>query len=183
MGSGHPGETELLAHLADLIAAGGPPVSTYELKIALTGIKPPVWRRIRLPATDTLEDLHHIIRIAFDRDDDHLHVFTADGRRYADPFHELDDSADESTARLGTILPRVGAAMTYVYDLGDRWEHRITVERIIDGGDPDATAECVGGQGDAPVEDWFPDCGRHPTPFDLAAINRYLAGEEDPVDS
>jgi hypothetical protein len=181
--SGHPGETELLTHLADLIATGGPPVPTYQLKIALTRMKPPVWRRIQLPATDTLEDLHHIIRIAFDWDDDHLHMFTVDGRHYADPFHHLDNTADESTARLGTILPRTGATMTYVYDLGDWWEHRITVERIIDGGDPDANAVCVGGQGDAPVEDWFPDCGRDPTPFDVAEINRHLAGEEEPVGS
>jgi hypothetical protein len=108
-------------------------------------------------------------------------MFTVDGRHYADPFHDLDDAADESTARLGMMLPRAGATMTYVYDLGDWWEHRITVERVIDGGDPDADAVCVAGQGDAPVEDWFPDCGRDPTPFDLAEINRYLAGEEEPV--
>jgi hypothetical protein len=180
-GGGHPGETELLAALAELIAAGGPPTPAYQLKIALTGIKPQVWRRIQLPATDTLNDLHHIIRIAFDWDDDHLHMFTVDGRHYADPFHHLDDSADESGARLGRILPKAGATMTYVYDLGDWWEHHITVERILDGGDPDATAVCVGGQGDAPVEDWFPDCGRDPTPFDIAEINRHLVGEEEPV--
>jgi hypothetical protein len=182
-GSGHPGETELLPSLAELIATGGPPVPTYQVKIALTRMKPPVWRRIRLPATETLADLHHIIRIAFDWDDDHLHMFTVDGRRYADPIHDLDDSADESTARLGGLMPRVGATMTYVYDLGDWWEHRITVERIIDSGNPHAIAVCVGGQGDSPVEDWFPDCGRDPTPFDIAEVNRHLAGEEEPVGS
>lgn len=40
-------------------------------------------------------------------------------------------------------------------------------------------AVCVTGQGDAPVEDWHPDCGRDTTPYDLAAINRRLSGVAD----
>jgi hypothetical protein len=103
----------LLASLAELIAAGGPPVPTYQVKIALTRMKPPVWQRVQLPATARLDDLHQIIRIAFDWNDDHLHMFTVDGSHYADPFHELDDSADESTARLGGVLPTVGAVQSH----------------------------------------------------------------------
>lgn len=178
-GSGHPDAATLREALADLVAAGGPPVSTYQLKITLTRVRPPVWRRVRLPATTTLEALHRIIQVAFDWDDDHLHVFTADGRRYADPFFDLDDCADESRVRLGRLLPRSGGSMRYVYDLGDWWEHEITVERIIDTDAADETPTCVGGRGDAPVEDWFPDCGRDPTPFDLDEINRRLAQPHD----
>jgi hypothetical protein len=102
-------------------------------------------------------------------------MFTVDGRRYGDPYAQIDDCADESWVRLGRVLARAGDAMRYVYDLGDWWEHEITLERIIEpdrtGGEP----ACVGGQGDAPVEDWFPDCGRDPTPFNLDVINRGLA--------
>jgi hypothetical protein len=53
---------------------------------------PPVWRRVRLPATTTLDALHEVIQVVFDWDDDHLHVFTVDGRRYADPYAQLDVS-------------------------------------------------------------------------------------------
>jgi hypothetical protein len=50
------------------------------------------------------------------------------------------------------------------------------VERIMDIYEPETSAVCVGGQGDAPEEDWFPGCGRDGTPFDLAAINPQLSG-------
>ena len=176
--SGHPDAAALTKALADLIAAGGPPVPDYQLKITLTRVRPPVWRRIRLPATTTLDALHRIIQAAFDWDDDHLHVFTADGRRYADPYFGLEECADESRVRLGRLLTRTGDSMSYVYDLGDSWAHQITLERIIDTDNADGAPTCIGGQGDAPVEDWFPDCGRDPTAFDLAEINRRLAPHE-----
>jgi Plasmid pRiA4b ORF-3-like protein len=144
------------------------------LKITLTRVRPPVWRRVRVPATATLDELHRVIQIAFDWDDDHLHVFTSDGRRYADPFFGLEETADEFRARLGKVASSVGATLTYVYDLGDHWEHRIVVERIIETDEAETSPICVGGQGDAPEEDWFPDCGRDATPFDLTAINQRL---------
>ncbi len=174
--SGHPDEAALRDGLAELIAAGGPPIPTYQLKITLTQVRPPVWRRVRLPAAVTLDELHRLIQIVFDWDDDHLHVFTVGGRRYADPFFGLAETADELRARLGKLAPSVGAALTYVYDLGDEWKHRIVVERIIETDEPETSAVCVGGQDDAPEEDWFPGCGRDATPFDLAAVNRQLSG-------
>lgn len=173
--SGHPGAADLGDALADLIATGGPSVPSYQLKITLSRVKPPVWRRVRLPATTTLDMLHQIIQVAFDWDDDHLHTFTVDGRRYGDPLFGLEDCADESRVRLGKLLPRAGGTMVYVYDLGDWWEHQIAVERIMDTEGPGSAPVCVGGKGDAPVEDWYPGCDRGPTPFDVAAINRRLA--------
>ncbi|HEX8346802.1 MAG TPA: plasmid pRiA4b ORF-3 family protein, partial [Actinoplanes sp.] len=177
--SGHPDATALTEAVAALIAAGGPAVPGYQLKITLTRVRPPVWRRIRLPATTTLASLHRIIQVAFDWDDDHLHVFTADGRRYADPFFGLEECADESRARLSRLLSRPGESMSYVYDLGDSWTHQVTLERIIDTDNADEAPTCIGGQSDAPVEDWFPDCGREPTPFNVVEINRRLAPDRN----
>jgi hypothetical protein len=174
-GSGHPDAAALHEALSDLIATGGPPVPTYQMKIALTRVRGPVWRRLRLPATTTLDVLHRLIQIAFDWDDDHLHMFTVDGRRYSDPFFNLDDCADETRARLGKVLPRSVRSMRYVYDMGDWWEHQISVEKIIESDDVGAPT-CTGGQGDAPVEDWSPDFDLEPTtPFDIDAINRAFA--------
>jgi hypothetical protein len=173
--SDHPDAAVLSSALADLVAAGGPPVPVYQLKIVLRRVRPAVWRRVRLPATTTLDALHEVIQVVFDWDDDHLHVFTVDGQRYADPYAQLDDCADEARVRLGRVLPRAGDAMRYVYDLGDWWEHEITLERIIGPDTGSGEPVCVGGQGDAPAEDWFPGCGRDPTPFNLGVINRGLA--------
>jgi hypothetical protein len=72
--------------------------------------------------------------------------------------------------------------MRYVYDLGDWWEHQITLERVIESDATTRVSTCVGGQGDAPVEDWFPGCGREPTPFDMESINDRLARIHEPDD-
>ena len=170
--SGHPGEALLRAELAEFVAAGGPRIPAYEIKVSLVGLRPPVWRRLRLPATTTLEDLHEVIQVAFDWANGHPHVFAAGGRQFSDPRFGLADCADESRPRLARLLPEVGGTMVYLYDLGAAWQHRIDVERIIETDPPDLSVVCVGGKGDAPVEDSEGDT----TPFDVAAVNQELAG-------
>jgi hypothetical protein len=172
--SGHPGAPGLRDAL---VAAGRPPQRVYQLKIVLSDVKPPVWRRLRVPASIPLDVLHHAIQAAFDWDDDHLHTFEADRRRYSDPDIALDDCEDETDVRLAKAMPREGATMTYVYDLGDCWEHRILVEKIDEVEESDAAAAitCTDGRGDAPIEDWHPEDGDGTTPFDIDAINRRLA--------
>jgi hypothetical protein len=113
-----------------LAAAERPPQGVYLLKITLTRFRPTVWRRLRVPATITLDVLHQVIQAAFEWDDDDLHLFEASRRQYADPFFDLEECDDESTVCLSKVLPRHGATMTYVYDLGNYWEHRITLEKI-----------------------------------------------------
>ncbi len=58
----------------------------------------------------------------------HLHVFIVDGLHYAYPWHELEGWADENDAKLAVSLPRLGASLTYRYDLGDCWDHTIVLE-------------------------------------------------------
>ncbi|MGI5179475.1 IS1096 element passenger TnpR family protein [Dactylosporangium sp. CA-152071] len=160
------------AHLLDLLKASGrPEIPVYELKVALSST---VWRRLRLPGPTTLEVLHAAIQVAFDWDDEHAHLFEAAGQHYSDVYLNLEDSEDESAVRLSKLLPGRGARMTYVYDLGDWWEHTITVERITVPEDPGPIA-CTAGAGDAPVEDWNEDDGPDTTPFDLDTINQRLA--------
>ena len=47
----------------------------YQFKIALKGIKPPIWRRIQVPETYTFWDLHVAIQDAMGWEDYHLHGF------------------------------------------------------------------------------------------------------------
>ena len=143
-----------------------------ELRINLDRFRPPVWRRVRLPATTTLTELHEIIQVMFEWDGDHLHVFTVDGMHYADPFHELEECADSDQLTLADALPRAGARLSYRYDLGDCWDHIV----LLENGGPAAPTRptCIAGRGDAPVEDW-PDEHPPPRPFDPAALDRALA--------
>ena len=81
-----------------------------DLRIDLDRFRPPVWRRVRLPAATTLTELHEIIQILFQWDGDHLHIFTVDGAHYADPFYELDGCADSDQLTLAAALPRPAPA-------------------------------------------------------------------------
>ena len=48
----------------------------FELKIQLDDVtKPPIWRKIEVPASDTLYDLHNIIQGAMGWHNAHLHQF------------------------------------------------------------------------------------------------------------
>ena len=62
--------------------------------------------------------------------------------------------ADEEEAGLGQVLRAEGAVLSYVYDFGDDWQHRIEVEKIMPL-DPDVTyPRCTGGRRAAsPAED------------------------------
>jgi hypothetical protein len=172
--SGHPGENVLREAVTGFVASGRRP-RVFQLKIALSRARPPVWRRVLVPASLTLGDLHAVIRVVLGWGNDHLHEFTANGARYSDPFYELDDCDDENIVRLSRVLPVAGATMTYVYDFGDWWAHTITLEKTIHA-DPAATyPTCLTGRGDAPVEDWNPEYPEEPTPFDRDDINRRLA--------
>jgi hypothetical protein len=65
--------------------------------------------------------------------------------------------------------------ITYVYDLGDWWQHEITLEKILDPDDALTYPACVTGREEAPVEDWNPDYPQDPVPFDKDVLNHDLA--------
>jgi hypothetical protein len=178
---GHPGVADLIEAFARFAASGGTRIRIYQVKIALSHVRPPVWRRVLMPASATLGLLHRVIRVIMGWGDDHLHAFTADGRRYSDPTYGLEECGDEDAVRLARALPRPGTTMSYVYDFGDNWQHMITLEKILDPDDTVTYPICVTGRGDAPVEDWNPDCPEDETPFDKEGINRRLAELTNPA--
>ena len=53
--------------------------TAYQLKIALRGSKPPIWRRILVPGDITLDVLHNVIQIAMGWTNSHLHSFEIAG--------------------------------------------------------------------------------------------------------
>ncbi|WP_427007359.1 plasmid pRiA4b ORF-3 family protein [Pseudarthrobacter sp. H2] len=137
--------------------------SVLQLKIMLNDSKPPIWRRVLVPAGMPLPQLHAVIQALFGWLDYHLHQFQTGGFRgptYApvDPDGEDDfygePSLDESKVTVGELLPAVGSTMTYTYDFGDNWVHGIKVEKILaadDGGGQ--LPRCTAGRGAAPAED------------------------------
>jgi hypothetical protein len=132
----------------------GQQAPVYQVKVALRGAKPPIWRRLEVPADTSLARLHAILQTAFDWDDSHLHVFETPYGRFGAPDMSLDQHA-EVPVSLDQVLPDVKAEITYTYDFGDGWEHEIVLEKILDPDPAVRNPRCTGGRRAAPPE----DCG------------------------
>ncbi len=174
--TGHPGAAELSQAVAAFAASGAPCSidQVAELKISLTGSRPPIWRRVRLPVTATLADLHDAIQVLFGWDGDHLHVFQAGKKQYSDPFVSLEGTADEGAVRVRDVLTS-GGKISYTYDLGACWEHEIILEQTLARDPGQDYPACVAYKGNSPVEYWSEDDPGEPEPFDMAEVNRELA--------
>ncbi len=136
--------------------------AAYRLRIALKDIKPPIWRRIRVPGDFNLADLHYVLQTVMGWDNYHLHEFQIGDIRYSDPeFEEYGElcTEDEGDYALDEVIQRENMKFRYVYDFGDGWQHEITVEKIIpaDELDPEDLSKpvCLKGKRACPPE----DCG------------------------
>jgi hypothetical protein len=125
------------------------PAPIYQIKVSLRGAKPPIWRRLELPADTSLARLHAIIQVAFGWDDSHLHVFETPYGAFGTADRELGHRAEAPVT-----LEQVGDRFEYTYDFGDDWTHDIVVEKVLDR-EPVAYPRCIGGRRAAPPE----DCG------------------------
>jgi hypothetical protein len=177
----------------------------YQLKITLRGSKPPIWRRVVVPAEIRLDLLHEVIQTAMGWYNCHLHFFEIDGEMYEgrspDGLGDDDlEGLDEADYRLCDAVAEEKAKFHYEYDFGDGWDHTITVEKIIPASEQPQTMTCLAGKNRCPVEDsgglWGyydklriladPNDPEHeeikewmgpvdPTEFDLDAVNAALA--------
>ncbi len=136
------------------------PESVFVLTVRLKGIKPSIWRRVRVPGSYTLGDLHVVVQTIMDWDGDHLHEFVVNGRRYADPMDMEDpDILDEEEVTLDELGLAASARFEYTYDFGDGWKHEIKVHRVVSAEafplNERVAVVCVAGKRAAPPD----DCG------------------------
>lgn len=127
----------------------------FQLKATLTGIRPPIWRRILVPGDFTLPQLHAVLQITMGWTNSHLHGFWVGKLFYTEPDPDYDDMTveDERQVKLNQIAPQVGARFTYVYDFGDNWEHALVVEQILLPDPKVAYPCCIAGKRACPPED------------------------------
>jgi hypothetical protein len=177
---------------------------TYQIKVTLRGIEPPIWRRLRVPGSIRLVRLHEVLQIAMGWSNSHLHLFEKDGVHYCRPSDFDPDEVppiDESKTSLQSVLREVGEQMVYQYDFGDNWEHDVELEKILTSAGATDSPICLDGARHCPPEDvggvtgyeefleaifdpTHEDCqqmlewagGRfQPEEFDLQAVNAALA--------
>jgi len=133
---------------------------TYQIKVTLLGTRPPIWRRLLVPSSITLAQLHHVLQTAMGWEDSHLHEFRIGGRSFGVPspedrFMGGPGTINEKRMRLCDVLGKAGAKADYTYDFGDSWEHRIAVEKVLPPEPGFAAPVCTGGKRHGPPE----DCG------------------------
>ena len=117
----------------------------FTIKVQLADIKnPPVWRRVRINGTATFADLHRALQEAFGWQDYHLHLFLDGDAKPGDHSGPIIGPADgedaeweyiygkvpedEAEKRLDAVLPYYPRQLDYLYDCGDDWYHRLTLE-------------------------------------------------------
>jgi hypothetical protein len=137
--------------------------AVYQIKIVLLGTRPPIWRRILVPANFTLARLHYVIQAAMEWENCHLHQFYIGSRKFGVPDSNdalMGGSAtiNEQKASLANVLNKVGSKATYIYDFGDSWQHALTVEKILASQPGVAYPLCTDGKHAGPPE----DCGGIP---------------------
>ena len=140
----------------------------YQIKVTLLGTRPPIWRRLLVPANLTLAQLHDVLQLAMGWENCHMHDFRIGQKRFGTPdsaegLMGLPSTASERTARLFRVLGKVGAKAVYTYDFGDGWEHGIAVEKVLPPAMGQAYPICVDGKRHGPPE----DCGGVPGFYDL----------------
>src|SRR6478735_12516633 len=111
------------------------PKAIYQLKVTLEEIKPPVWRRLLVPADMPLHKLHTVLQEAMGWTNSHLHQFSLRDRHFADTSMLEDpeelNMEDERKERLqGLVGP--GQSLIYEYDFGDSWRHTVLVEKQLE---------------------------------------------------
>jgi hypothetical protein len=150
----------------------------FVLRVALEHIRPPVWRRLAVPASITLDLLHDVLQVAMGWEDYHLHQFTIAGRRFTEFVADDDPAANdigenENSVVLGTLIRQAKQKFTYAYDFGDGWQHAITVEKahLIPSGH-EVRVNCLAGRRACPPEDVGGPLG----------YSRYLEALADPGD-
>ena len=146
-----------------------------QFKVALTEVRPVVWRRIQVPAGYTFWDLHVAVQDAMGWLDYHLHEFTIhlpdQDVRIGIPD---EDGLDDEPVLPGWEVPVAryfGASIKtadYCYDFGDNWLHTVTFEKGLSADLHVKYPRCVAGKRHGPPE----DCGG---PWGFRRLLRILA--------
>ena len=127
----------------------------YQLRIRLKGISPMIWRRILVRDDSTIADLHHIIQIVMEWEDDYLHQFIIHGRAFG--IYRSGGMIFLTNANevfLKDFQFSTNERFLYEYNFFDHWEHEIRIEKLLPINPGIMYPRCIGGKLASPG-----DCG------------------------
>ncbi len=164
--------------------------TVHQIRITLRHIWPPIWRRVLVPSSVTVDGLHDVIQAAMGWQDYHLYILECNGVEYArlDEIFELGPMRSARSNRLRQLAPTTPATLTYTYDLGDNWEHDLEIEDVAPAVPGERYPMCVKGRRACPPEDVGGTSGydeflraiEDPDHFDHETMIRWSGGRFDP---
>jgi hypothetical protein len=135
---------------------------------------PGICRTIAIRGDQTLEDLHHAIFAAFDREDEHMYEFQfgkgprdPEGPRYVLPMAAEEDwgppvAGVVTETTIDSLNLTTASRFGYWFDFGDDWMHQINVEAIADEVPPGDYPAVVKRVGESPPQ--YIDCEEEAEP-------------------
>jgi hypothetical protein len=161
----------------------------YQIKVTLKGSKPPIWRRIQVTSDTTLARLHRILQRVMGWEGYHLYQFAVGGMEYSDPrvLEEM-EGKDARKVTLATVVRGEKSKFLYEYDFGDRWDHKLLIEKILPRDEGKRYPLCLTGKRACPPEDcggiWgyagFLEAIRDPKHPEHEDMLEWVGGEYDP---
>jgi hypothetical protein len=122
-----------------------------QFKVWLLGISPMIWRRVQVPASMKLRELHGVFQVAMGWEGVHLFQIMIRARR----FGSLELAARSPEIPLSELRLRLGARFRYEYDLTVPWKHEVHLESRYEADRGKIYPLCLDGDGSCPPE----DCG------------------------
>ena len=102
-----------------------------------------IWRRVLVPESVSLRELHGVLQLAMGWEGIHLFEFAVRGVRYAGPGL----SGPSTDVVLSDFRFRRNTKFRYTYDMFCGWEHEIRVEQRLAAVPGKRYPQCVGGAG------------------------------------
>lgn len=128
------------------------------LKVEIDEVTPAVIRRVEVPVTIRLDDLHFVLQIAIGWQNCHPFEFRGGSGASAKVWGLLDRDNPESsplsaeTATLADLLA-LGPTFAYDYVFGDDWRHTVALETIEAATSDAIHPRLIGAQGRCPPAD------------------------------
>jgi hypothetical protein len=108
-----------------------------------------VWRRVLVPASFTLRELHGVIQVTMGWEAIHLYDFQLRAARYG----SWEVAAASPDVTLAALRFRKGARFIYEYDLNIPWRHEVRIEDRLPPEVRKTYPVCTGCGGACPPED------------------------------
>jgi hypothetical protein len=135
--------------------------NVLQIKVALKNFKPSIFRTFYFPADSGFLELHAAIQEVMGWDSSHLFAFRK-GRdleiriQSKDPFFSFNHTVlDIAKTKLKGFLENPKDTITYEYDFGDGWEHKVDVQKVFTEIELPQLPLCIKGANACPIE----DCG------------------------